>query len=213
MAHCAETNGAGTFSASEDREENYALRAHPFGWARVMAEPEFSGLRLNLAHFGGSRVARHQREWRAVIGQMMDSYDHVYADLSHYAEMVLDSYSGTGQRCREAAAILDALRRGFLARPAGDARVRRLLYGSDWSMLSKEFYYADYLRVAAQMYRRKIYGVGRGAEKNAQDFLCGNAVRFLGLRQGERVRARLEAWYARHGLDESLLERFDKVDV
>ncbi len=212
MAHCAETNGAGVFSSSGDREENYALRAHPFGWARVLAEPEFARLRLNLAHFGASRDSRHQREWRAVIGQMMDTHEHVYADLSHYAEMVLDNFTGSGQHCREAAEILDPLRKGFLARPAGDRRVRRLLYGSDWSMLSKQYYYGDYLRVVAHMYRRKIYGVGRGAEKNAQAFLSGNAVRFLGLGKGAKTRARLEAWYARHALDGSVLERFGKID-
>lgn len=210
MAHCAQTNGAGSFTPGGGSEaESYAQRAHPFGWARVLAEPEFSSLRLNLAHFGASWDAKTQREWRAVIGGMMDAYPHVYADLSHYAEILLDNFTGSGQHCREAAEALDPLRKGFLARPAGDRRVNRLLYGSDWSMLSKEFYYGDYLRVAANMYRRKIYGMGRGAEKNAQGFLSGNAVRFMGLGKGEKTRTRLEAWYAKHGLDPAPLARFD----
>jgi hypothetical protein len=62
------------------------------------------------------------------------------------------------------------------------------------------------------MYRRKIHGVGQGAEANARAFLCGNAVRFLGLRAGEKARARLEAWYAANGLDPGLLARFDAVE-
>lgn len=212
MSHCAETNGAGSYTPEGGGEaESYARRAHPFGWARVLAEPEFSGLRLNLAHFGASRDAETQREWRAVIGAMMDAYAHVYADLSHYAEMLLDNFTGSGQHCREAAEVLEPLRKGFLARPAGNRRASRLLYGSDWSMLSKEFYYGDYLKVIANMYRRKIHGVGRGAEKNAQGFLSDNAARFMGLGAGEKTRARLEAWYAKHGLDPAPLARFGKA--
>lgn len=84
-----------------------------------------------------------------------------------------------------------------------------MLYGSDWSMLSKEFYYADYLPVVAHMYRRKIYGVGAGAEQNARAFLSGNAARFLGLRSGDKARARLDAWYSKHNLDPGALKRFD----
>ena len=76
-------------------------------------------------------------------------------------------------------------------------------------MLSKEYYYADYLPVLAHMYRRKIYSVGAGAEKNARAFLSGNAARFLGLRQGDKARARLKAWYSKHNLDPALLKRFD----
>ncbi|RME99427.1 MAG: hypothetical protein D6773_12930 [Alphaproteobacteria bacterium] len=109
--------------------------------------------------------------------------------------------------------MLDPLRRRFLRPPAGRVRAQRLLYGSDWSMLAKEFYYADYLPVVAHMYRRKIHSVGAGARRNARAFLCGNAIRFLGLRKGERTRARLEAWYSRHGLDADLLARFDAVDA
>ena len=213
MAHCAATNGAGTFKDADGRKETYAVRAHPFGWARLLAEPEFAGLRLNLAHFGSARGAGETERWRAVIGQLMDTHDHVYSDLSHYAEMVLDNFTGSGQHCREAAELLEPLRKRFLAQPAGNKRVARLLYGSDWSMLSKEFYYADYLAVAAHMYRRKIYGVGRGAEKNARGFLAGNAVRFLGLGKGGPLRKRLDGWYEKNGLNPALLARFDGLDT
>lgn len=213
MAHCAPSNAAGASMIVGGGEESYAQRAHPFGWARLMAEPEFSGLRLNLAHFGGGRDPGETAEWRSVIGQMMDAHPNVYADLSHYAQLLIDNYSGSGQRCSESARFLDGLRTGFLGGEQGDVRAGRLLYGSDWSMLSKEFYYADYLLVLAHMYRRKIYGLGGGAERNARAFLCGNALRFLGLRPGDANRSRLNAWYERHDLDPGVLARFDAVDA
>lgn len=212
MAHCAPTNSAGT-SMVAGKNESYAQRAHPFGWARLMSEPEFAGLRLNLAHFGGSSDPAAMAEWQSVIGGMMDAHPHVYADLSHYAELLIDNYSGSGQRCSVSARFLDGLREGFLGGEWGDVRAGRLIYGSDWSMLSKEFYYADYLIVLAHMYRRKIYGIGAGAERNARSFLCGNAIRFLGLRPGDATRKRLEAWYAQRELDPAVLQRFDNVDA
>lgn len=212
MAHCAPTNSAGT-SMVAGKNESYALRAHPFGWARLLSEPEFGSLRLNLSHFGGGRDPAVTAEWQSVIGRMMDARPNVYSDLSHYAELLLDNYSGTGQRCSESAKFLDELRTGFLGGEWGDVRAGRLIYGSDWSMMSKEFYYADYLLVLAQMYRRKIYGFGGGAERNARSFLCGNAVRFLGLRTGDRNRERLNAWYEGRKLDPAVLARFDAIDA
>lgn len=211
MAHTAPTNGAGTFTRPDGTSEYYAERADPAYWARALAQPGLSGLRLNLAHFGGGRDAVRASRWRAAIGDLMDAYPHVYTDLSHYAEMVRDDFTGSGQHCQEAASVLEPLRESFLAGGTGANRVRRFLYGSDWSMLAKEFYYADYLAVGAHMYRRKIYGIGRGAEANARGFMCANAVRFLGLGQGDKARTRLGVWYARHGLDASHLARFDEV--
>ncbi len=208
MAHAAPSNGAGSFDDGSGRDAGYEERAHPEYWARVLAEPSLSGLRLNLAHFGGGHDVKKTAEWRGVIGTLMDAYPNVYADLSHYPEVVMDNFIGIGQRCREAAETLGQIRKGFLAGERGKKRARRILYGSDWSMLSKEYYYADYLPVLAHMYRRKVYGVGAGAEQNARAFLSDNAAAFLGLREGDRARARLDAWYARHGLDGSAFAAF-----
>lgn len=211
MAHAAPSNGAGVFRPTADKAYPYEMRAHPSGWARVLAQPGLSELRINLAHFGGAHDHRTTVEWREGIGTLMDSYPNVYTDLSHYPEMLMDNFIGTGQHCREGAEALESVRKGFLGGDTGGERVRRILYGSDWSMLSKEFYYGDYLPVVAHMYRRKIYGMGGGAEINARGFLSGNAVRFLGLREGDKTRTRLDAWYARHSLDPAPLARFDAV--
>ncbi len=211
MAHTAPSNGAGTFRITSDKQEPYEERAHPNGWARVLAEPGLGALKVNMAHFGKTPNKEKMGEWRDFIGQLMDTYPNVYTDLAHYPEMLMDNFTGTGQHCREAAQILTPIRKEFLAGAPGVKRAQRMLYGSDWSMLSKEFYYADYLPVVANMYRRKIHGVGAGAAKNAHAFLSGNAIRFLGLRPGDKARGRLEAWYSRHNLDPGHLTRFDAV--
>ncbi|MDA7946544.1 MAG: amidohydrolase [Hyphomicrobiaceae bacterium] len=211
MAHAAPSNGAGSYDAG-DADMGYEERAHPKYWARVLAEPGLSNLRLNLAHFGDGHHPQKTVEWREVIGDLMDAYPNVYTDLSHYPELVMDNFIGIGQRCREAAETLGQIRKSFLAGERGVKRAQRILYGSDWSMLAKEYYYADYLPVVAHMYRRKIYGVGAGAKQNARAFLSYNAREFLGLRNGNKARARIEAWYARHGLDTSGFRALDVVD-
>ncbi len=209
MAHTAPSNGAGVFRLTKNKEISYETRAHPRGWARVLAQPGLGALKVNLAHFGSGPKPRVTQDWRVEIGKLMDTHPNVYTDLAHYPEMLMDNFTGAGQHCREASQVLTAIRKGFLAGEPGVTRARRMLYGSDWSMLSKEYYYADYLPVLAHMYRRKIYSVGAGAEKNARAFLSGNAARFLGLRQGDKARARLKAWYSKHNLDPALLKRFD----
>ncbi len=211
LAHAAPSNGAGSSEGTEGKKAGYEKRAHPRYWAQVLAQPGLSGLRLNLAHFGGSHDPAQTVQWRQVIGELMDTYPNVYSDLSHYPELLMDNFIGTGQHCREAAETLAPIRKPFLAGEAGRKRAQRILYGSDWSMLSKEYYYADYLPVVAHMYRRKIYGVGLGAEQNARAFLSFNAITYLGLRAGDKARARLESWYSRQGIDLALLKRFDVV--
>ncbi|MEM8743527.1 MAG: amidohydrolase family protein [Pseudomonadota bacterium] len=208
-AHAAPSNGAGSYDAGNEQATGYEERAHPKYWARVLAEPGLSGLRINLAHFGGGHDPEKTAEWRGLIGDLMDAYPNVYTDLSHYPELVMDNFIGIGQRCREAAETLGQIRKEFLAGELGKKRAQRMLYGSDWSMLAKEYYYADYLPIVAHMYRRKIYGVGAGAQQNARAFLSQNAQTFLGLNAGDKGRARLEAWYARHGLETSLFTSLD----
>ena len=211
MAHCAPSNGAGAFRITDEKVVPYETRAHPSAWARVLAHPGLSNLKINMAHFGSAHRAEVASEWREGIGTLMDAYPNVYTDLSHYPEMLMDNFIGTGQHCREAAETLEGIRKEFLSGETGGERVRRILYGSDWSMLSKEFYYGDYMPVVAQMYRRKIYGMGEGAEGNARAFLSGNAIRFLGLQPGDKARSRLDTWYSRNNLDPAALSRFDGV--
>ncbi|MGE0612270.1 MAG: amidohydrolase family protein [Hyphomicrobiales bacterium] len=209
MAHTSNSNGAGFFKDTDGKSTSYAVRADPKYWARVLATPGLEKLRLNLAHFGSA--AKGVPDWRGTVGELMDGYENVYADLSHFQDLVQDNWRGSGQHCQEAADLMEPLRREFLA-GAGAKRWRRILYGSDWEVLAKEFYYADYLAVMAHMYRRKIYGPGINNDQAARGFMCTNAVRFLGLQQGGRNRQRLEEWYARHHLDPGLLARFDGVE-
>lgn len=209
MAHTSNSNGAGFFKDSDGKSTSYAVRADPKYWARVLATPGLEKLRINLAHFGSA--ARGQPDWRETVGELMDAYENVYADLSHFQDLVQDNWLGSGQHCQEAADLLEPLRREFLAGERAK-RWRRILYGSDWEVLAKEFYYADYLPVMAHMYRRKIYGPGINNDQAARGFMSANAIRFLGLDTGARNRKRLEEWYAKQRLDAGLLARFDGVE-
>ncbi|MEC9369179.1 MAG: amidohydrolase family protein, partial [Pseudomonadota bacterium] len=208
MAHTSNSNGAGFYENEKGEQVSFAERADPRFWEEVLALPGMGKLRLNMAHFGSGTGAKDRIDWRDSIGRMMDAHDNVYADLSHFQDTVQDNWLGAGQHCQEAAKLLEPIRKAFLDGPRAH-RWKRLMYGSDWEVLAKEFYYADYLPVMAHMYRRKIYGPGIGAERAARGFMSGNAVRFLGLGRGERTRERLDVYYAKQRMDARLLARFD----
>lgn len=62
-------------------------------------------------------------------------------------------------------------------------RWQRLMFGSDWSMMSKEKYHQNYLKVLAQRY---YLHTGKN-EKWLRAFMGGNALQFLGLaKEGEK---------------------------
>lgn len=84
---------------------------HPEIWRRVL--DEFPSLRLNLAHFGGG-----SDDWRALIAGMINSnsYQNLYTDIS----------------CRTEADALADIRSKY---DASEALKRRLMYGSDFTIL------------------------------------------------------------------------------
>lgn len=84
---------------------------HPEIWLKVL--DAFPSLRLNLAHFGGNND-----EWRKLIADMINanSYQNLYTDIS----------------CRTEPDVLKKIREYY---DRSDAVKRRLMYGSDFTIL------------------------------------------------------------------------------
>lgn len=181
-------------------------RAHPVHWARVLER--HPGLRLNLAHFGGfeeilwapaDRAVPPSASWEHAFGELLKAGARtVYGDLSYLHEYLGRSVHAA-QRAR-----LRALTRDYLDQ--FDPAVEHLLYGSDWIMLAREFGHEEYLSTLAS-----LLDALRLDAAAAHRFFKWNAVRYLGLTPGEKTRARLEAYYRRHGLDPDRLRVFDGV--
>lgn len=190
MAHAADSNGAAP---------GYAHRAAPRFWKPVLqAHP---GLRINLGHFGSfdhSMAQPPTEDWEEMLGQLIANWpeDRVFADLSYLSELLPGRDPDKANRIRR-------LMTSFLERY--DPELRHLMYGSDWIMLGKEKDHERYTSILSA----QLAAIGLDAAC-ATRFLAGNALRFLGLHQGQPGRKRLEAYYRRHQLDASWLRRVDR---
>lgn len=194
MAHGANSNAAGL---------DYGRRADPTYWLDVARRhPE---LRIMLAHFGRFRnVAAglpipscnddvpFEQTWEAVIGDFVraNPQSNLYADLSFMSELF-----HANERARAVSRMKLYLER--------DPRAEHLVFGSDWVMLGIEKGYTG-----GGGYPHRVASFLRDAgldDDGISRVMYGNAIKFLGLQQGSRTRARLAAFYAAHDLPESRL--------
>jgi predicted TIM-barrel fold metal-dependent hydrolase len=180
MAHCAPSMGAGPGSA---------LHADPKYWDAVLSNSNFSKLRVNLGHFGGiwnfdcaSCANTDGPDWTAEIGWLMKKHQNrVYADVADFSG-VLDRWD----EATKTDTIFNNLK--TLAKTVPDFS-KQILYGSDFSLLGREWQYKKYY---SQM--RTKYDGYLGAS-NIEAFLGENAKTFFGLHRGQPARKRLEKFY------------------
>ena len=184
MAHC---------SYSQFPSAAAGKRGSPQAWRPVL--DRWPGLRLNLGHFGGfwDLAEVGSNGWTATIVAMMATYPNLYADLSDYDAVAERT---AGQKATNEA-VLRALNT-ILDLQGGPAR-SRLMYGTDWVMLSKapgnEAYYEGMRTILTSRLAM--------SPTQAAGFMGMNAARFLGiaLETGSKPksRQRLEAFHAQHG--------------
>lgn len=164
---------------------NSGTMADPAGWQAVLDRPEWAGLHINLAHFGGFEESAPQSalrgpDWEDTLIAMIARYPTLYFDLSYWTE-------ATGGEPAQRQRVLDRMRdliaadRGLLA---------RMMYGSDWSMIGREPGHQDYFNAASLA----LEELGLG-DTETQAVMGGNAARYLDLVAGSRQRARLDPIY------------------
>lgn len=160
----------------------------PVWWDRVVSR--FPGLRVNAGHFGGDYHAGSE-DWPRQFVKLMGTErgSRFYADLG-FADGLFDPKSKAYARTA-----------GFLAGSVagnGSASVHsRIMYGSDWLMLSRLPRWAEYAH-AVERFVRSVQGVDHDAALRAVFF--DSAARCFGLHQGEAARMRLERFYRAAGL-------------
>ncbi len=171
IAHCNNT----LYSRTEYEDER---RAHPKWWSKLlnMNNGHFSNLRLNLTHFEGSPDPNN--EWADTIGKLMRDFPNVYADVGHH-ETVLGKKRHRKKYFEDLKAFLDKFNIH-----------RRLMYGSDWSMLARERKHKKYFEYFTEGFD-KYFG-----QPAIDNFLGGNAARFLfGQDVDNKNRIRLVNYY------------------
>ena len=195
MAHGGEGNQAGP---------DFGRRADPSFWVDVLkARPN---LRVSLAHFGGFQYkaadpASDQpppldATWEGVIARFVrDNPDRpLYADLAYYSSVM---NAAPAVRQRFAGYVKSYMK--------SDPKMRHIVFGTDWIMLGN--------LPKVETYDGQIRDFLRGDcgldDEQMANVMWRNAVRFLGLGAGAASRKRLEAFYAKHGVDTRRLAVFD----
>jgi hypothetical protein len=179
MAHTAPSN----VTMAKSKEEIMA----PACWAPLVENEEFAGLRVNFAHFGHTDIAHDA----GVAARGLMKYMRVdptangrgcYADSGFFAEIL-----------SEGGAVQEQLQALF-AEPTMPnlAPLReRLMYGSDWEMVTIEGKATtDYLKRFQAVFDNLDPEGGLGDR-----FFGVNAANHLGLRRGQATRTRLDAFH------------------
>lgn len=171
-AHCAMSNAA---------HRDYLAFSSPERWRRVLAE--FPGLHLNLGHFGGARADEPRDGWPWAIARLAtDDHRYLFADVGNHR---ID-------RDDVARGYLDMLEAMF-GEPTTAGMKQRVMYGSDWYMLAALPDHEEFLDNYESLYRARF------GDAATDDFLGGNALRFLGFddatnKNAKRLRARYEKY-------------------
>ncbi|KSV68340.1 amidohydrolase family protein [Ensifer sp. ENS08] len=174
--------------------------ASPQHWRKLLKFDRYKNLRMNLAHFGGFDENRRQGEdtgvlvnciqdkfsgppsWEQIIGETIhdDRRLNLYADLSYLSELVSTTSTGLHYDIRKR---LNAWLRAY------DPDARHLMFGTDWSMMSRERNYNNYVP-------RMVDGLAQVgvSDDHRQNILWRNASRFLGLDRPGPTRDRITAY-------------------
>lgn len=136
MAHANESNG---------RDAAHDALAGTVGWTALRDKgPPLRSLYVNAGHFGGS-LEHDSGDWSDDFVKLMIQKGtlQVYADLGYWNDL-LDSSTVRAKLERELATTLDT----------GGTVANRVMYGSDWLMLSKEPGWEAYAGGVASIIRK-----------------------------------------------------------
>lgn len=166
LAHSSPSN----YSAVEFKEIGGPAR-----WADALQH--FPGLRVCFGHSGGQELL--EGPWTRDFAQLEQKYPGAYSDGSYFSAVLNE---GTRR------SLATRVGRLLDEKPAAD---KRLMYGSDWIMLSIEGH--------SDLYYEKFAAALASASVPAavvDQIFSTNAIDFLGLKRGQPTRQRLERFYA-----------------
>jgi predicted TIM-barrel fold metal-dependent hydrolase len=195
MAHC---------SFSQFPSAAAGMRGAPKEWRKVLEQSRWRELRLNVAHLGGVWDLANDptNGWTADAVTLLADFPNVYGDLADYDPVV----EITADQKAVNAKVLPRLKALLDAKPKARDK---LMYGSDWVMLSRAVGSASYFAAMRDKMAPAI-------EADRTAFLGRNAASFLGLDQVRREHnssQRLEDFLSSRGIPVKFLDRWKQPSV
>ena len=169
--------------------ESYPDASFDFGqakfWKEVLDQDRFKNLRLNLAHFGWNKKEAfdHERSWVKIIAEMLGKYKNLYTDVSHHEVVKPENNSYFKSTYSTLTSNYPSLS-------------KKLLFGIDWHVIKRLPDYSKFKERYLEILRHN----NMFNENEIEDFLGGNAIKFLGLLPGNKNRKRLERFYKKEDI-------------
>lgn len=157
---------------SMGRDHGHDPLGGPAGWRSLRDNASsITKLSVNAGHFGGSEV-KGEGDWTEGFVKLMSERGSlkVYGDLGHWEDFAGNDASQENLR-------------GLLAQPlqSGGTAADRVMYGSDWFMLSRVPGWQEYGEKMSAAIRRIAPSI-----PDAEKILGGNALRCFGLEPGSK---------------------------
>jgi predicted TIM-barrel fold metal-dependent hydrolase len=198
LAHCS-------YSQYVSKKEGAC--AAPEAWRVYLDQTGHKNLRLNLGHGGGpwdrDKNPETRTIWTKTVIEMLhcDKYPNLYADFADDSDII----DPDGQPNLD---LMTALKSYLKNR---EKARKRLLYGSDWSLLARESGNTKYYANMKKYFCKRL----NFSAEETRGYLGGNAMKFLGLVRDNGLklpnRVRLERFRRSNGLDMSLFLNIDAL--
>jgi predicted TIM-barrel fold metal-dependent hydrolase len=187
--YCIENEVPITTHCGMDGSESYHDASFDFGhaifWRDVLDQPRWAQLRLNLAHFGWNKEQFHRgpRSWVKEICEMLEKYPNLYTDVGHHGVVVSENVSKFQEAYKDLCKVYPIIK-------------KRLLFGIDWHVIKRvegfKTFKTDYINI---LKHNNLF-----TQPEIEDFLGGNAKKFLGFLKGNKNRQRLIHFYTKNNI-------------
>jgi predicted TIM-barrel fold metal-dependent hydrolase len=186
--YCVENEVPITTHCGMYGSESYYNASFDYGapqfWRAVLDQEKYKKLHLNLGHFGWyTKKGYAEDTWVKEICKMLQEYDNLYTDVS-CQRVVVEKHT---QKFK------DDYRKMCTDFPIVK---QRLIYGTDWHYLICVPDFVDY----KQKFIQVLQYDNNFSDEEIDDFLGGNAMKFLGFYNGSKAVQRLEKFYDKNGI-------------
>jgi predicted TIM-barrel fold metal-dependent hydrolase len=173
-------------------EANHKPMGGPLGWRELLSNPRYQELRVNIGHFGGNFIDCSSRTWTEQFIDIMSKSSRLYGDIGYWNELA----NGDAAEVQNFKQLLNT------DIGSGELASDRILFGTDWLMLSRE---QDW-----HHYAGSLYSAFKGADigdSTINRFFSQNSMALFGMNKKDQNhstidsnRSRLFKHYEKHNI-------------